>query len=351
MEDYINSYSMEILDAQDELGREFYTNKERVSTDMASGVSLARLFQERLFKWRPWDTRTYLQYAKAGQYQNKPTELTGLLYRHLKLGVIGEEDRADGSSVDIGIYLNGNMKQFEKYNAMAEASWDEDFDFDPMTGRITDNTGTKGGGFARTLPSPSPHAVAVPDILLENDELVVPKPKVDWNLRAVWTINVKVEGDRFITHHNVTVPGRKTLFKGSQVDDNLSTLAMSMMHQVFGNTDLEGKMGDFGDGLRQLLAGEKYKTATSFAATPVLDTSTPKFWQGMIDLLMGGSKLTTVCGGLFLAYSVFDRGWNVNLSSLAVGASVMVVGIFLASVLTPYSYAQRKRKAAMSVGL
>jgi len=343
----INDYALEALQVQGGLAKEFRVNQEEFTVEDAQGASLSRVFQTHLLKWRPWDTRWYLQYVQEG-FNHEPSELSALLYRHLKLGLLGEEDRVDGSSVEIGIFLNAHMKDFEQYNKLVEDSWESDeFEYDMATGNVHRKFGTKRGGIASTIAPPSPHRIAVPDTHLETDELLVPRPEADWDLRAVWRIDVQVVGSLFKLAHSVKIPGGATLLVSSETGGDLSKLAGHMMHVVFGHKDKKLTEGDFADGLRQLLAGEK--APQSFIPT-VSPSRSPGFWEGSIGFLMGLSKFMMLAGFLYLIYVVYSEGWDVGISDLKISFVIMIGGSILAAILVPISAAMKEKAAARSIG-
>lgn len=345
--EYINHYALEVLDRQHKVAEEYRGNKsEFVPVDMATGTSLVSLLEEHLIKWRPWDTRIYFQFLEGFSYQSKSSDITRILYQHLKLGILGREDKNGSSTLEVGIYLNKNIKRFEEYNKAVERSWDHELDFDPKTGRV--GSGMSKGGYAATLRAPSEYVIGAPENKLSTGHLTIPAPEPSWGLRAVWRIDIAVEGKTFKVSHKVFVPGKKVLFEDKDTDTDLTELTSSMMHKVFGNTDFVGPEGDFGDGLRQLLAGEKSPKQN----TPILtDTSDPRTWSRAVDLLMSFSKYTLLLGFLYLAWIIWQDGWNLSITEALVSVAVMVMGPVISAVLVPFSEAMHEKAKYKSIKL
>lgn len=347
--DYIDQFILGCLEDKKRVAEEYRSNKrDFITVSSTSGVSLVSLLEEHLLKWRPWDVRAYLQFVDGFDYKSESSDLTNVLYKHLKLGVLGMEDRDGSSTLEVGIYLNKNIKKFEQYNKAVERSWDHVLDFDPKTGRVR-NSGVSRGGYAAPLSAPSEYVVSSFDYKAFTGRLNIPAPEPSWGLRAVWRIDIEVEGSNFKVDHQVLVPGRRVLFKDTDFDSDLSELTSSMMHKVFGNTEFTGPVGDFGDGLRQLLAGEKSPVG-SVSSFPT-DFSDHRTWSKLVDYLMAFGKYSLLLGISYLFWNIYQDGWNISITKALLSVGIMVLGPVISAVLVPISEAMHDKARYKSIGM
>lgn len=335
--DYIDRLLSDFVMINKSLVDEVKRNSVSVSTDMAGGSSLALLLQHHLLKWRPWDFRIYLQHFDD-RFHNYPTELTTKLYDHLKVSVLGIEDGPGYSDLEIGIFLNGEMESFDAYQEAVSLSLDSEVSFDPVTGTLSGGGHTRHGGTAAYLDAPSPHRVQSP-VTNADDVIDLPLPEVDWNLRAVWRLRIKVIRDVFHITSEVVVPGVRTLQKSDIMGDDLSSLTMQLNQHVFGNAFEFSYEGDFGDGLRQLLAGEKAE-GYKLSSRPWWDIrKSPVFWARLVDVLMFISIASMILGPAYLGYGWYEYGWDLSLRRYLIAGGLLAGGSFMASVIIPFATA------------
>jgi hypothetical protein len=110
------------------------------------------------------------------------------------------------------------------------------------------------------------------------------------------------------------------------------------MQQVFGNNTLQGKVGDFYDGLRQLLAGEKV------GGTVVKDEYASK--SPRIETL---SKLLATSGIGLLVFMFLVNGFDFKGHTLVIGLVMAIVGALLPMLMLPILNARSEKARAESI--
>ena len=336
-----------MLDILSEVSHEFDVNSTPYSVSDIEGYSLSDMLSKHLLKWRPWDTRMYFMQKDIG-YLNRPSDLSVSLFENMKLAQVGRSDTGGVGKLELSICLNAKSKEFAEYNRMVDKSWDsdgeEDIEFDPATGlvKLPDNM-TMFGGYAASLEAPSPHIIGkgfeLPDI---NDRIRMAQPKVDWRVRAVVSVHMVLSGNDFVVGYQVVdkLHCGRILAVGSERGTDLSMVCQRVMHRMFGNLTLKAKEGDFYEGIRQLLSGEKNTTIriakrtdySSFIGT-VMTLSRASFWVGVI----------------LLVSMLLLSGFDFKAHTLYISIALMLGGTLVPMLLVPIFGANDIKAKARSI--
>ena len=307
-----------------------------VTPALVVGEDLATRAAEVFSKWRPYDTRWYVAQQSGSGHSFEPSSVSKRVMRFSKVEVTG----IDRGVFEVGLFMDANMKDFEDYDIKVVRSWrgaasfhvDED-------GILEDLSGTKHGGVARTLPDPSPHLIHTGFDAGRDDELVDEKPVIDWRLKAVVKVEVSLEGDGFMFSY--TARGSLgVLAEGVIKGTDLVRMTRTLIHRLFGHKDASLKRGDFLDGYRQLLSGEKRSSGAL--------VSEPEKWARVGDAFMSLGKVTFWVGILIVLVGIFQHGWNIGWGYLLTGFIVIVVGLMVSSIMVPITEAKEKELASKS---
>jgi hypothetical protein len=163
-------------------------------------------------------------------------------------------------------------------------------------------------------------------------------PNADWRLKVLVTCEVKTSSGDFVI--DFTAKGTLgVLMEGRVRDKNLVVATRVLLHKLFGSKDA-GKRGDFLDGIRQLIAGEKSAS---------LPTSKPEAWSKAGRSFMFVSKASLWIGFLIVLVGFLKDGWFIYWGYLLAGALVAFVGHAFSAVMVPITEAKEKETAARSI--
>lgn len=165
------------------------------------------------------------------------------------------------------------------------------------------------------------------------------KPVSDWRLKAVVKVEVSLEADGFLFRY--TAKGHLgDLASGEVHGMDLVRMTRILIHRLFGHKDTTLKAGDFLDGYRQLLSGEKRSSGAL--------VSEPEKWAQRGDAFMSIGKVTLLAGILIELVGILQHGWNVGWGYLLTGVIVIVVGQVVSSTMVPITEAKEEELASKS---
>lgn len=307
-----------------------------VTPDLVVGEDLATKAAKVFSMWRPYDTRWYVAQKSGSGYSFDPSSVSSRVMRFSKVEVTG----IDRGVFEVGLFMDANLKEFEDYDAKVVRSWKGAASFHvDEDGLLADLGGTKHGGVARTLPDPSPHLIRTGFDAGRDDELVDDKPVSDWRLKAVVKVEVSLEADGFLFRY--TAKGHLgDLASGEVHGMDLVRMTRILIHRLFGHKDTSLKVGDFLDGYRQLLSGEKRSSGAL--------VSEPEKWAQRGDAFMSIGKVTLLAGILIEVAGVLQHGWNAGWVYHFASILTIVVGQVVSSTMVPITEAKEKELASKS---
>jgi hypothetical protein len=325
------------MSAKQEIVREFdKLMASPVTPALVVGEDLATKAAEVFSKWRPYDTRWYVSQHPGSGHSFDPSSVSKRVMRFSKVEVTG----IDRGVFEVGLFMDANMKEFEDYDAKVVRSWKGAASFHvDEDGLLVDLGGTKHGGVARTLPDPSPHLIRTGFDAGRDDELVCDKPVSDWRLKAVVKVEVSLEGDGFLFCYSAR-GNLGVLAEGVITGTDLVRMTRTLIHRLFGHKDASMKVGDFLDGYRQLLSGEK---RTSGALV-----SEPEKWAQRGDAFMSIGKVALICGILVELAGIAQHGWNAGWLYHFASILIIVAGQVASSIMVPITEAKEKELASKS---
>lgn len=217
------------------------------------------IMEKYLLNWPPRDVRFEDTYLDEHEFEFTDSVYMVDLADGMTLKVI--ERLPKENSITIGVYLQSNLAEFERYNAVVEEhneAWVEQGSpeelFDPRTGDIIPIRDT----LVKEAVADSPYR-RTSEYEPSDGPLTKARPKTKRDLYAKIKVRLDIEDDMFIIGFVAWDSKDLIIYYNVLENENLSYLTRRVIHELFGNPFVYGNSGALLDGIAHLIQGKKLK--------------------------------------------------------------------------------------------
>lgn len=247
-----NRYIREKLNkAHDEFDASWERN-EPVKAKEVKRTNPVSILEKHLLRWPPRDVRFDPTYQANHDFESTDS----LFMEDIAKGMIVKtiERLPKENSIIVGVYLQSNLAEFERYNLIVDKhnyEWEEqgcpEDVFDPFTGDIS--------RIKDTYVKPA----EIDDIDYEPSDgpLALARPEVKRDLYIKIKFRLDIDGDNFKIGFVAYDAKDLVIFYDVIEDDNVAYLTRRATQELFGHPFIYGSEGPLLDGIALLIQGKK----------------------------------------------------------------------------------------------
>jgi hypothetical protein len=219
------------------------------------GKSEITVLEEILLRWKPRDLRLEESYTSSHSIIPTDDQLLVDIVKDMILKTVSRNP--DKGSVEIGVYAQSNLSEFERYDHVitkhnkewASIGSPEDL-MDPVTGEIKVVT----DGYVRPVSYKGPNPYRESDGPLSKAR---PSKKESCLAVIEYRMNIDRRNKLFTLGYIVKDKNGRVLYYNETMDKDLTALSRRAIQEVFGNNELNHYKGPFYEGVAMLFNGKK----------------------------------------------------------------------------------------------
>lgn len=239
-----------------------------VSTKDVRRNNPVSIMEKYLLNWPPRDVRFEDSYLDEHEFEFTDSEFMVDLADGMTLKVI--ERLPKENSVTIGVFLQSNLAEFERYNAVVndhneawvEQGCPEDV-FDPRTGDVNAIRDT----LVKEAVADSPYR-RTSEYEPSDGQLTKARPKTKRELYAKIKARLDIEDDEFKIGFVAWDSKDQVIYFNELQHEDLSYLTRRVIHELFGNQFVYGNSGALLDGIAHLIQGKKIQLCGKYNTSP-----------------------------------------------------------------------------------
>lgn len=215
------------------------------------------ILEKHLLGWPPRDVRFDESYLRNHNFESTDSEFMIDVADGMVLKVI--ERIPKENSIVIGMYLQSNLAEFERYNLVVDKhnyDWTEQGSpedvFDPITGDISEIKDT----IVREAEADSPYRSS-PDYEISSGPLTKARPKTNRDLYAKIKFRLDTLKGKFKIGFVAKDSKDKVLYYNTLINKDIAYLSRRAIQELFGNPFIYGTSGALLDGIALLIQGRK----------------------------------------------------------------------------------------------
>jgi hypothetical protein len=230
---------------------------ESVSTKDTRRTNPVSILEKYLLKWPPRDVRFEDTYLADHEFCFTDSLFMEDIADGMVLKVI--ERLPAENSITIGVFLQSNLAEFERYNAVVEQHNDEwvrqgspEDVFDPRTGDVTTIRDT----LVKEAVADSPYR-RTPEYDPSDGPLTKVRPKTKRDLYVKIKVRLDVLGSIFKMGFVAWDAKDQIIYYNELQHKDISYLTRRAIQELFGNPFVYGNSGALLDGIAHLIQGKK----------------------------------------------------------------------------------------------
>jgi hypothetical protein len=213
--------------------------------------------EKHLLGWPPRDVRFDESYLEDHEFESTDSEFMIDVADGMVLKVI--ERIPKDNSIIIGVYLQSNLAEFERYNLVVNKhnyEWTEQGSpedvFDPITGDLSNIKDT----IVREVEADSPYRSS-PEYQISDGPLAKASPKTKRDLYAKIKFRLDTINGMFKMGFVARDAKDRVIFYDTLKHEDVAYLSRRAIHELFGNPFVYGTSGALLDGIAYLIQGKK----------------------------------------------------------------------------------------------
>ena len=248
---------------------------ESISTKDVKRMNPVSILEKYLLRWSPRDVRFEDTYLENHEFEFTDSLFMKDITEGMVLKVI--ERLPTENSITIGVFLQSNLAEFERYNAVVDQhneTWIEqgcpEDVFDPRTGDINPIRDT----LVKEAVTDSPY-YRTPEYDPSSGPLTKARPKIKRDLYAKIKVRLDIMGSIFKIGFVAWDQKDLIIYYDELQHKDLSYLTRRVIHELFGNPFVHANSGALLDGIAHLIQGKKLDLCNKFNKIPD--------WKGLGD--------------------------------------------------------------------
>jgi hypothetical protein len=247
---------------------ESFDRTQPVSSKDVRRMTPVSILEKYLLKWPPRDVRFEDSYLRDHEFEFTDSLFMVDIADGMVLKVI--ERLPAENSITIGVYLQSNLAEFERYNAVVDQhndAWEEqgcpEDVFDPRTGDINPIRDT----LVKEAVADSPYR-RTPEYDPSTGPLTKARPKTKRDLYFKFKVRLDVLGSIFKIGFVAWDAKNQIVYYNELQHKDIAYLTRRVIHELFGNPFINGNAGPLLDGIAHLIHGKKLALCVKFNEIP-----------------------------------------------------------------------------------
>ena len=286
------------------------TRIKPVLHDDVKKMNPVSILEKYLLIWPPCDVRCEMSYLANHDFNFTDSAFMDDIADGMLLKVIDRNPK--NNSITLGVYLQSNLAEFERYNLVVEQHNDDwvrqgcpDDVFNPLTGDISEITEQ----LVSYAEADSPY-VKRPKKIKSKGPLTKARPSIKRSLYAQIEFRLLYHKERFNLSFVAKDYNKQVIYYNSIWNKDIAYLTRRAIQELFGNPFVYGNSGALLDGIAFLIQGKKLPICAKESDKPFWFDGSLKLSNPRLTVARIGSVWYNILGcifGLIVPVVIF---WN-----------------------------------------